>query len=250
MPAIGVVLAMAANAGMDAVGLSDLSFASLFPLTLALWAVQRLSRQRMGIAFGRLRHHALAILYPVVVIGVIALVCLAAGVVDVGAVDWRKAGSDFLATVAVSFLLGLLTEELFFRGWLFGSLQKAGVNERSTVLWTAVAFSLWHIPAFVMHTQDAVPVAQLPVILTNAVVIGAIWGTMRLISGSIVVTSVSHAVWNAAVYVLFGFGTTPGALGVQHTALYGPESGVWGLGLNLLTAATLWHWWMRRRGTT
>lgn len=94
---------------MDAVGLSDVSFASLLPLTLIFWAMQRLPRKSMGIALGRWRHYGLAILHPVVIIG---------------------------------------------------------------------------------------------------------------------------------------------ALGVKQTALYGPESGFWGLGLNLLLAIALLHWWKRRKANT
>jgi len=47
----------------------------------------------------------------------------------------------------------------------------------------------------------------------NATLIGLSWGLMRLISGSIIVTSVSHGVWNGMAYVLFGFGEKTGALG-------------------------------------
>ena len=146
----------------------------------------------------------------------------------------------------MSLVLGLLTEELFFRGWLFGALQRAGLSELNVMIWTGVAFSLWHIPAVTMDTQDALPLAQIPVLLVNGVVIGAIWAMLRSISGSILVTSVCHALWNASVYVLFGFGTTVGALGVKQTAVYGPESGVLGLALNLLLAGLLWQWWRRR----
>jgi hypothetical protein len=53
-------------------------------------------------------------------------------------------------------------------------------------------------------------------------------------SGSIVVSSVSHGVWNGITYTLFGYGTRRGALGVSNTALYGPEVGLLGLGLNAL----------------
>lgn len=248
-PILGVIIAILANAGMDAVGLSDSSFASLFPLMLIFWAIQRLPRKSMGIAFARLPHYGLAILHPAVIIGAIALICLAAGVVDIGKIDWLKARNDFLLAVAISIPLGLLTEEAFFRGWLFGSLQRAGMSELKITVWTGIAFSLWHIPAVSMNTEDAVPFAQIPVILINGAVIGAIWGMLRLISGSIIVTAVCHAVWNAGVYVLFGFGTTVGALGVKQTALYGPESGFWGLGLNLVLAVAIWRWWKRRHGS-
>jgi membrane protease YdiL (CAAX protease family) len=247
-PILGVIIAIAVNAGMDAAGLSDVSFASLLPLMLVFWAIQRLSRKSIGIAFGRLPHYGLAILHPVVIIGAIALVCLAAGAVDTGNIDWPKTRNDFLTAIAISIPLGLLTEEAFFRGWLFGALERAGMSELKILIWTGVAFSLWHVPAVTMNTEDAVPLAQVPVLLINAVVIGAIWGMLRLLSGSILVTSVCHAVWNAAVYVFFGFGTTIGALGVRQTALYGPESGFLGLGLNLVLAVALLQWWKRRQG--
>jgi len=249
-PLLAVIIAIAVNAGMDAAGLSDVSFAPLLPLMLVFWAIQRLPRKSMGIAFGRLPHYGLAILHPVVIIGAIALVCLAAGVIDIGRIDWPKARNEFLTAVAISIPLGFLTEEAFFRGWLFGALERAGMSELKILIWTGVAFSLWHIPAVTMNTEDAVPLAQVPVLLINAVVIGAIWGMLRLLSGSILVTSVCHAVWNAAVYVFFGFGTTVGALGVRQTALYGPESGYLGLGLNLVLAIAVLQWWKRRKANT
>ena len=55
---------------------------------------------------------------------------------------------------------------------------------------------------------------------------GAAWGLLRWISGSVIVASLSHGAWNGLVYALFGFGTRVGALGVQDTALFGPEVGV------------------------
>jgi len=46
----------------------------------------------------------------------------------------------------------------------------------------------------------------------NAAVMGAIWGLMRLLSGSIVVSSLSHALWNGAAHVLFGEGPKAGMI--------------------------------------
>lgn len=249
VPIAGVVIAILVNVAMDGLGLSDISFASLLPIVLVFWAIQRLPRKSMGIAFGRLSHYALAILHPVLIIGGISLLCLAVGVVDTEHFNWQTARHDILVATAISIPLGLLTEELFFRGWLFGSLQRAGLSEWRVMIWTGIAFSLWHIPAVSMNTQDALPLAQIPVLLINGVMIGVIWGMLRSISGSIIVTSVCHAVWNALAYVLFGFGTTVGALGVKETALYGPESGFVGLGLNTVLAILLWQWWKRRPST-
>lgn len=246
-PILGVIIAIAVNAGMNALGLSGLSFASLFPLMLVFWVMQRLPAKSMGLAIGSWRHYGLALLQPALVTGTIALVCLTAGVVDVSKADWLAVRNNFLFTIAISIPLAILTEEGFFRGWLFGSLQRAGMSEFRVMIWSAVAFSLWHIPAVTMNTEDALPLAQVPVLLLNAVAIGIVWGMLRSLSGSIIVTSVCHAVWNAGVYVLFGFGTTVGALGVRNTAIYGPESGWLGLVVNTTLALVLWAWWKRSK---
>jgi hypothetical protein len=58
---------------------------------------------------------------------------------------------------------------------------------------------------------------------TNAAVIGTIWGMLRLVSGSLIVTSLAHGLWNAGAYVFFAFGTKTGALAVRNTSVYGPE---------------------------
>jgi CAAX protease family protein len=68
---------------------------------------------------------------------------------------------------------------------------------------------------------------------------GVIWGLLRLMSGSIVVSSVSHSVWNAIAYALFGEGPKIGLLGVTQTGLYGAEVGVIGLALNCIFALAL-----------
>ena len=86
--------------------------------------------------------------------------------------------------------------------------------------------------------------------MVNAALIGLIWGMMRMISGSVVVASVSHGVWNGLNYALFAFGTKTGALGVTQTSIYGPEVGFVGLALNAAFAAGLWWWLDRREATT
>ena len=51
-PILGVTIAIVINAAMNAAGLSSLSFASLFPLMLIFWFIQRLPRKSMGFALG------------------------------------------------------------------------------------------------------------------------------------------------------------------------------------------------------
>ena len=100
--------------------------------------------------------------------------------------------------------------------------------------------------AMLTHAVSALfdlPAAQIPVYMVNAVAMGVIWGLLRMISGSVIVASVSHGIWNGGAYVFFGFGTKVGVLGIKETAIYGPEVGVVGLVLNIVFAAALWRWW-------
>jgi membrane protease YdiL (CAAX protease family) len=126
----------------------------------------------------------------------------------------------------------MLSEEGFFRGWLWGAFGRAGFGQRKTLLVTSLVFTAWHVSAVTSGTDYGLPWSQVPVYLANATMLGLIWGLMRLASGSIVVASLSHAVWNAGAYGLFGFGTKTGALGIANTPLFGPEVGYLGLLLN------------------
>jgi hypothetical protein len=84
--------------------------------------------------------------------------------------------------------------------------------------------------------------------MVNAAVLGVAWGLMRSMSGSVIVASLSHGLWNGIAYSFFGYGTKAGALGIKETALYGPEVGVLGLALNVVVVAALWRWWSGRAG--
>jgi hypothetical protein len=117
-------------------------------------------------------------------------------------------------------------------------------NRRLELLLEAVNSSdhvkaLWHVSAVALPTGFDLPARQIPIFLLNAAVMGAIWGVLRQLSGSIIVSSVSHGIWNGIAYALFGYGTRRGALGVSNTALYGPEVGLLGLGLNVLALCVL-----------
>ena len=92
-----------------------------------------------------------------------------------------------------------------------------------------------------LPTQYRPPLIQVPIYILNAGVIGFIWALMRQCFGSIVVTSVSHGLWNGLVYTLFSVGPTLGVLGIRNTAVFGPEVGLVGLALNLVFAAVLWR---------
>ena len=104
-------------------------------------------------------------------------------------------------------LVAIITEEGFFRGWLWGSLVRRGIIESYVLIYTSIAFALWHISAVTLNTEYRPTPSQVPIFLINAAVIGIVWGTLRRMSGSIIVASCSHGLWNGIAYVFFGFGT-------------------------------------------
>jgi CAAX protease family protein len=238
---VGVLVAIAATTAMDANGLSAFSALPLLPLMGLFWYLEGLPREELGFRWGGPREYGPAVLFPVVVFGALALAAFAAGAIDLSETRWVKAGLNWLLVTVSTVLVVIVTEEGFFRGWLFASLGRAGLAPRWIVVWSSVAFSLWHISAVTLSTGFEVPLRQIPIFLLNAAALGAVWGLLRERSGSVIVASVSHGVWNGGAYVLFGFGTRVGALGIQETAIFGPEVGVLGLALNLMLTAALWR---------
>src|SRR5262245_42959723 len=89
-PILGVLVAIAITTTMDASGLSTFSALPLCPLLLVFWHFDGLSRRDVGITLGEPRDYALAVLYPVLVLGVLILICAIAGVLDVGHANWPR----------------------------------------------------------------------------------------------------------------------------------------------------------------
>ena len=238
---IGTSAAIAITTVMDANGLAAFSALPLIPLTALFWYLQKFSRAEMGLSRGSARAYGLAVAYPLVVLGLTAFAALAAGAIDTSETDWNKTFINIGLMSTIGIIIGLITEEGFFRGWLWAALKRAGQSDVQVLVWTSVAFSAWHISAITLDTGFDLPAAEVPVYLVNATLLGLIWGMLRLLSGSIVVASVSHALWNGIDYPLFGFGEKAGALGIQQTHIFGPEVGVLGVVLNLLFAAFLYR---------
>jgi membrane protease YdiL (CAAX protease family) len=230
---------------MDASGLFAFSALPLLPLMVAFWYWERLPRAEIGFVWGRLRYYAPALLHPVLVLGLTALTACFTGAINLEKTRWLNAWLNMALVTLSTILVASVTEEGFFRGWLWASLRRAGLSKPWVLLWTSLAFALWHLSVILLDTPFRLPLAQVPVFLLNAAVIGAIWGMLRMASGSVVVTSVAHGVWNGGAYVFFGFGTRAGALGITDTAIYGPEVGALGLVLNVLFGVGLWQWCKR-----
>lgn len=250
-PVIGVLAAVAITSTMDATGTSAFSSLPLFALLVLFAYLQRFSLTEIGFAWGRppaLRWYGLATLYPIVVMGAIAGIALLTGALNPGAAPHHQHSPWFnlLLVIGTTIPVALLTEEGFFRGWLWASLKRTGQGKLAILILTSVAFALWHWSSVVLPTGYNPPLAQVPTFMLNAAVLGAIWGMLRMLSGSVVVASVSHGVWNGLAYVLFGFGSHVGALGISNTVIYGPEIGLIGLLFNAAVAAGLLRWCARQ----
>ncbi len=239
---LGSMIAIAITTAMDATGYSMFSALPLFPLAAIFWYLQKLSRREIGLVWGKLRSYGLAFAYPVVVLGTIGIIAWSLGAADTSNADWDKAFLNMALMSTTGVIMALITEEGFFRGWLWAALQRAGHTDRQVLVWTSIAFTVWHISAISLDTGFDIPADEIPVYLINATLIGAVFGMLRMASGSVVVPSVCHAVWNGIDYPLFGFGEKVGALGIQQTHIFGPEVGVLGIALNLVFAAALWSW--------
>jgi membrane protease YdiL (CAAX protease family) len=245
----GVAIAIAVTSTMDAAGVSAFSALPLAALLALFWYLGRFSAAEIGFFGGAsLKPYLLAVLYPLSVIG--AIVAIAAATHVAGRVDVPHHHSPWLNLLLITgatIPVALITEEGFFRGWLWAALRRVRCGDFAIVMITAVIFALWHWSSVVLPTGFNPPISQVPVFMLNATLLGTIWGLLRLISGSLIVTSVSHGVWNGLAYTLFGFGSHVGALGIADTALYGPEVGVLGLFFNAVFAAALWLGVKRKR---
>jgi len=240
--ACGLAVAIAVTTTMDATGYSMFSALPLFPLAGLFWHLQKFSRMEMGLVWGQGRYYGLALAYPALVLGATGVIAYLSGAVDTSETDWNKALLNIGLMSSTGTLMVLITEEGFFRGWLWASLKRAGQNERQALIWSTLAFTVWHISAVSLETGFDIPAGEIPIYLINATLIGAIFGIIRLASGSVIAASVCHAVWNGVDYPLFGFGEKVGALGIQQTHILGPEVGLLGIGLNL----TVFVWFWRR----
>lgn len=241
--AAGALGAIAITTTMDATGYSMFSALPLAALVGIYWALQKFSRAEMGLVWGDRKFYAMALAYPFAVLGTIAAVAFLVGATDTGDANWKNVLINVGAGSSIGILMVLITEEGFFRGWMWASLKRAGQSDVQILIITSITFTLWHLPAISLDTGFDIPAREIPIFLINATLIGGVWGLLRMISGSVVVPAVCHAVWNALDYPLFGYGEKVGALGIEKTHIFGPEVGVLGIAINSIFAASLWFWW-------
>lgn len=241
-PLFFVALAIMITSLMDANRRSTFSALPLVPLIAIGWYLGRYSKKETGFIVGKRSDYLLAVLYPIIGIAYIAVLAFIAGKVDLSNNDWKKNATNLLLVTLSTCVVVLITEEGFFRGYLWAALKRSGLTQKYVLIFSSVAFMIWHISAISFDTGFNLSYWQIPIFLTNALLLGLNWGLLRLISGSVVVSSICHGIWNGLVYVFFGFGQThQGALRITAGAIFGPENGVIGIMLNVTATIYLWR---------
>lgn len=210
------------------------------------WSLWKLTRKEFGWSWGG-KAHIVAAVYPAIAMALPVLAALVFGRISYGYEDSMPLLAK-LGLMTLSTWIGvLITEEGFFRGALWGMAMRAGWTNRRTLIWTSLAFTAWHVGVPIIEEGFILPAGQIPIYLTNVLLLGLTWGTLRLATGSLLVPITAHAVWNGLAYIFFGYGVKTGALGIQPINVYGPERGILGIVVNL--AVLVWMIrWARGRG--
>lgn len=220
----------------------------LLPLILFLFAATRLNRSEMGLRLGSAVSYLISLYYPIAVMGLATFIAFAAGYISLRSVanpdiTNTKIVLGILLLFLVSLIFGLLTEEGFFRGWLWGILEKRCSTFRLKLIWTSLLFSIWHFKVTSLCHSFIIPMTYVPIYLGNVLLIGMLLGLLRQISGSIIVPLVCHALWNTIQYTLFGSGDEYAFLGISSYWIFDPERGLLGLVLNLFAVIFVWRWY-------
>ena len=223
---------------------------SLLPLAGILWVLTRVPSRDVGLRLGQPRAYAFALAYPIAVMALTGLVAWCTGSIRATHFPVLAVAKGVVLIFLWTLLWCPLTEEGFFRGWLWGVLENRGANMRARLVWTSVLFALWHYAIAFILADAPRPIGNAPAYLVNVLVIGLVFGLLRHMSGSILVPSVSHALWNALQYTLYGLGTNTGVLAESSCRLLDPERGLLGLALSTIAAAFLWKWLSKRSQET
>ncbi len=218
-------------------------------LSIGLLALMRLRRIETGILVGTTKFYVFALLYPVVLIGGLAIFANAmGGGHPLESISLDAAAKQIAIMASASVLAALITEELFFRGALWGVCVRANWSRLTLILWTTMCFAAWHAAIPFVDQNYQVPLSSLPVFLINVFLIGLAWAILRLVSNSVFVPAVGHGVWNGLSYVLFGYGSNAGMLGIEDFGFFGPERGIAGIAANMAVLVVLAPFALSKKG--
>ena len=213
----------------------------LFPLSLLLAVLYRVNPRQLGLRIGAASAHFISLLFPVAVMllsGVVMAIFMQIRPSEMGGAELaRRMARSFVYILPIL----LVTEELFFRGFLWGLLEQKGYGVKARLMMTSGAFGLWHVWVAATFPDFILSSVGLPIYFGNILLLGACFGMLKEISGSLLVPTLSHCIWNTLLYELYGSGTVPGYFIGFRPELFDPERGLLGLVLNLTMFLLLWR---------
>lgn len=216
--------------------------APLFGGLAALVFAGRISRRELGLTRGR-GHYAAATLTPLVVVGGVVWLATLTGVARVGDTGVGTLGLQIATMALLTGLGSVVTEDGFFRGALWATLERGGRSPDTILAWTSASYVVWYLPFLLFEPGLSAGGEALAVHALNLFLLGLCWGALRLVSGSMLVAAWAHGLWNGLAYTLFGFGAARGALGVTDPLRFDPERGWAGVALNAALFLWLWRRW-------
>jgi hypothetical protein len=125
LPISASILAIGVTTYMDFSGYFLFSALPLFLITLIFWLIQKQSLIEIGLQFGMLSYYTIAVLYPIFVLGAAFLIAFLFGDISIN-FNARKDILNLSAGLLTGPIMLLITEEGFFRDWLWGAFKKSG----------------------------------------------------------------------------------------------------------------------------
>jgi membrane protease YdiL (CAAX protease family) len=197
-------VAIAVTTAMDATGLSTFSALPLCPLIGLFWFLDRVSRRSMGFVWGRWSHYGLAVVYPVVVLGVVGVVSAAAGAVELlftGKLSLNLQDTFLSGLVAANGFAAGMMEEVVFRGLvLCALLRRWGGRKHGLARSLIVSSLLFSVP----HALNVFAGAEILRVLAQLVwagLLGIVFGTLLMAGGSLWPIAALHGLGNAVIHV-------------------------------------------------
>jgi len=237
-------LSLVSITALDLLGYADFSALSLVPLVLIGWGLKRYSRKEVGLNWGKKEDYVLALGYPLFVLG---FSIGAMSLFDHLQINPLKSSLQriifvLLINFTITILLGLLTEEGFFRGVLWRMLGEKGYSPKTILFATTAIFTLWHVPVALLEFGENITLLSTLIFLTNATLLGLNWGLLRYRANSVLVAAVSHSFWNTLIYFFFGFGDgLSGLFTLPSDSFFSPERGLLGVILNSIVFLVLYR---------
>jgi membrane protease YdiL (CAAX protease family) len=188
------------HGGVRAFGPAALAVLMWIPglVSVALRLATRSGFGDVGFAAGRARHHAFALVVPLVLALLTAILGSALGMLDLALASTDSLARNWGVFVAM-FAFGLFAafgEELGWRGFLLPKALAAGIAR--PFLLTGVVWAAWHLPLVLLGGFYATRHAVAMTLAYAAMIVAMsfVLSELRVRSGSVWVATVMHAAHN------------------------------------------------------